>query len=308
MDINDALNETADPEHQFSLRSSMDLPRHIEFDAALRWVDTLHTNSGAIVGTVPSYFELDTRLAWHASDGSNLRWSAKTCCTTTIPNTASRLRRVPRSSAASMESSHGVIEGESAAASGSGACLMAVQALELPPMRRRNIRCKAVFLFNFSHFVEWPPQAFAAPNDALRHRHRRGAILSARSWMRRCAASRSTAIRWSCAATAAFREVDNCQILFIDRSEIAPSASKSSPPWTTQHLTVSDRPTRAAERGVMIQFVTENSRIRLRINVDSARAAGLTISSKLLRPAEIVGTGRQGADDDADHPRPFAAH
>jgi hypothetical protein len=39
----------------------------------------------------------------------------------------------------------------------------------------------------------------------------------------------------------------------------------------------------------MIQFATENNRIRLRINVESARAAGLTISSKLLRPAEIVG-------------------
>ena len=45
----------------------------------------------------------------------------------------------------------------------------------------------------------------------------------------------------------------------------------------------------AAQRGVMIQLATENSRIRLRINVDSARAAGLTISSKLLRPAEIIG-------------------
>jgi hypothetical protein len=45
-----------------------------------------------------------------------------------------------------------------------------------------------------------------------------------------------------------------------------------------------------AQRGVMIQFATENNRIRLRINVESARASGLTISSKLLRPAEIVGT------------------
>jgi hypothetical protein len=52
----------------------------------------------------------------------------------------------------------------------------------------------------------------------------------------------------------------------------------------------------AAQRGVMIQFATENSRIRLRINVDSARAAGLTISSKLLRPAEIIGA-------DAKEPR-----
>jgi iron complex outermembrane recepter protein len=68
VDINEALNETADPQHQFSLRSSLNLPRHMEFDTALRWVDTLHTNNGAVVGTVPSYFEMDSHLAWHASD------------------------------------------------------------------------------------------------------------------------------------------------------------------------------------------------------------------------------------------------
>ncbi len=68
IDVNDALNETADPQHQFSLRSSLNLPRHTEFDTALRWVNTLHTNNGPVIGTVPSYFELDTHLAWHASD------------------------------------------------------------------------------------------------------------------------------------------------------------------------------------------------------------------------------------------------
>jgi iron complex outermembrane receptor protein len=68
MDLDNALNETADPEHQFSLRSSVNLLRRAELDAALRWVDTLHTNNGPTPGTVPSYFELDTRLAWHASD------------------------------------------------------------------------------------------------------------------------------------------------------------------------------------------------------------------------------------------------
>ena len=68
MDLNDALNETADPQHQFSLRSSLNLPRHAELGAALRWVDTLHNNNGAVPGTVPSYFELDTLFAWHASD------------------------------------------------------------------------------------------------------------------------------------------------------------------------------------------------------------------------------------------------
>ena len=55
-------------------------------------------------------------------------------------------------------------------------------------------------------------------------------------------------------------------------------------------LTVSEID-QAAQRGVMIQFATENNRVRLRINVESAHAAGLSISSKLLRLADIVSTG-----------------
>jgi hypothetical protein len=43
-----------------------------------------------------------------------------------------------------------------------------------------------------------------------------------------------------------------------------------------------------AERGGMIHFIAERSRIRLKINLPAAEAAGLTISSKLLRAAEIV--------------------
>lgn len=67
VDINDTRNETADPEHQLSARSSVDLPWRMQFDADLRWVDTLRTNSGPTPGTVPAYFELDSRIAWQAS-------------------------------------------------------------------------------------------------------------------------------------------------------------------------------------------------------------------------------------------------
>jgi iron complex outermembrane recepter protein len=65
VDLNNALDETSDPKHEFSVRSSLNLPMHSEWDAGLRWVDTLHNNSGAVPGTVPSYFELNSRLAWH---------------------------------------------------------------------------------------------------------------------------------------------------------------------------------------------------------------------------------------------------
>ncbi len=72
MDISNGKSETVDPENQVFVRSSMDLPGHIELDPALRWVDVLHTNSGAVVGTVPSYFELDVRIAWHPTKNIDL--------------------------------------------------------------------------------------------------------------------------------------------------------------------------------------------------------------------------------------------
>jgi len=67
-DLSNALNETADPENQLSIRSSVSLPWRMELAGGLRWVDTLHTNNGPTPGTVPSYFELESRLAWHAND------------------------------------------------------------------------------------------------------------------------------------------------------------------------------------------------------------------------------------------------
>ena len=71
VDATGATNETADPQQQVFLRSNMDLPRGLTLDGALRWVDTLHNNQGPtggpVVGIVPSYFELDCRIAWQAT-------------------------------------------------------------------------------------------------------------------------------------------------------------------------------------------------------------------------------------------------
>src|SRR5207244_13216746 len=42
-DATGATNETADPQQQLALRSSMDLPHAVTLDAALRWVDTVRS-------------------------------------------------------------------------------------------------------------------------------------------------------------------------------------------------------------------------------------------------------------------------
>ncbi len=71
-DATGSLNETADPRNQYFLRSSMDLPQRLQLDLAYRWIDSLTLDSsptnGPVAGTVPSYFELDARIGWQATD------------------------------------------------------------------------------------------------------------------------------------------------------------------------------------------------------------------------------------------------
>ena len=147
---------------------------------------------------------------------------------------------------------------------------------------------KAVFVFNFSRFVEWPAQAFTAPTQPFAI-----CILGDDPFGPRLdEAVRGEQINQHPLLVRRFRsvgEAGDCQILYIDRSEGRELPQILAALDHRSTLTVSEL-NDSAERGGMIQFMTENNRIRLRINVDSARAAGLTISSKLLRPAEIVGT------------------
>jgi iron complex outermembrane receptor protein len=63
---NAAPNTTATtlnaPHHQFSIRSSLDLPHRFEFDSALYRVGPLDTFP------VPGYYRLDVRIGWHAGE------------------------------------------------------------------------------------------------------------------------------------------------------------------------------------------------------------------------------------------------
>jgi iron complex outermembrane receptor protein len=67
-DLNNALNETADPKHQVFLRSSLELSQNVELDVGLRWIDELPTNNNGTAVYVPSYAELDLRLGWRPSE------------------------------------------------------------------------------------------------------------------------------------------------------------------------------------------------------------------------------------------------
>jgi hypothetical protein len=152
----------------------------------------------------------------------------------------------------------------------------------------REFEVKAVFLFNFAQFVEWQPDAFPdkeAPlvigilgNDPFGtyiDEAVRGEKVNDRSLVIRRFHS--------------VEEVGTCQILFISKSE-APRLSEDLQALKGRSiLTVSDMDD-FSRSGGMIRFVMEKNKVRLRINNDAARTAGLRISSKLLRPSEVVTT------------------
>lgn len=148
---------------------------------------------------------------------------------------------------------------------------------------------KAVFVFNFSHFVEWPAQSFASPASPFVI-----GVLGSDSFGERLEETvRGEKIGEHPLAVHRFRslaDLGDCQILFVEQAQAGQLEQIIAALKHRSTLTVADA-AKSAERGVMMQFVTDNNRVRLRINVEAARLAGLTISSKLLRPAEIVAAG-----------------
>ena len=148
---------------------------------------------------------------------------------------------------------------------------------------------KAAFLFNFSQFVDWPSADFADggsplvigvlgddPFGAMLDEIVRGETVN----------GHPLAVR----RYQSVDQIDTCHILFIDRSQSGQLDAVFAALKERNVLTVGDFEG-FARRGGIIRFVTVGNKIRLRVNLAAAQRAKLTISSKLLRPAQIVSPG-----------------
>lgn len=149
---------------------------------------------------------------------------------------------------------------------------------------------KAAFLFNFSQFVSWPPRAFGSANApiviAVLGRDPFGTVLDAIVSGERVNGHPLAVRRYGDVS-----QVEDCQILFIDRSKSAQLPEILQALRGRAILTVSDIEG-SAQSGVMIDLVTRNDHIRMHINLAAARASGLTVSSQLLKLARIIGPMR----------------
>jgi hypothetical protein len=169
-------------------------------------------------------------------------------------------------------------------------CLTPRTALHAQAATAREYQLKAVFLFNFAQFVAWPPPAFAAPDAPLVI-----GVLGEDPFHKTLDDTvRGEKVEGHPIAIERYRRVDDlktCHVLFVCRSEIAHLDQILARLKGQPVLTVGDVEG-FAQRGGMIRFVNDNNKVRFRINVEAAKAANLTISSKLLRPADIVAPGK----------------
>jgi len=152
----------------------------------------------------------------------------------------------------------------------------------------REYQIKAVFLFNFTQFVEWPDSVFHEPQTPLvigiLGEDPFGTYLDKTVLGEEINNHPLVIQRYR-----SVEEIKMCHILFISQTETDHLEEIFAGLKGRSILTVGEVAD-FTKQGGMIQFVTERNKIQLQINVEATREVDLTISSKLLRLAEIVTT------------------
>lgn len=150
----------------------------------------------------------------------------------------------------------------------------------------REYQIKAVFLFNFIQFVEWPATAFpdtAAPlrigvlGDDPFGQALESAVQGETIRNRRVIIERSHRIE----------DLQDCHLLFLCKSETRRLREILGRLEGRPVLTVSESEG-FARRGGVIAFYPDGKKVRFEINSEAAQQAGLKMSSQLLELGKIV--------------------
>jgi len=142
---------------------------------------------------------------------------------------------------------------------------------------------KAVFVYEFTHYLRWPTDSSARPFVI--------AVLGETiivEPLREIAAKRKVGERDIVVrpvSTAA--EAGDCQVLFI-ASSAAQSTSQVRKELGGRALLTIGETEGAARRGLAVNFYLDEGRVRFEINLGALRRAGIEPSSKLLTLARLI--------------------
>jgi hypothetical protein len=144
---------------------------------------------------------------------------------------------------------------------------------------------KAVFLYNFCRFIDWPKSAFASPNEPIVigviGEDPFGSLLK-EAVQGETSRGRPIQIEHYSKPDA----IGHCHLLFVSHSEAGRTEKILSSVSGKSVVTVGETDA-FLDRGGMIALTADKNRVRLHINPSLLRAASLDVSSKLLRVAEV---------------------
>jgi hypothetical protein len=149
----------------------------------------------------------------------------------------------------------------------------------------REYQLKAVFLYNFTQFVEWPSNSFSSDQApmiiGILGTDPFGSYLE-----ETIAGEKINGHPLLVQHYNTIEEVGACQVLYINIADKQRREQIMTKLKGRNILTVSDAPD-FLEQGGMIRFFTRLGKIKLQVNLEETKTADLVISSKLLRLVEI---------------------
>jgi hypothetical protein len=144
---------------------------------------------------------------------------------------------------------------------------------------------KAAFVYNFAKFTRWPDGTWSGPSETFHL-----CTLGRDPLVERLSGLDGEAVGGHPVEVRAVDlplSVRGCHLLYLARQGEEKLVGLLEGIHGAPVLTVSQAP-RFAHAGGMVELYRDFDRLRFRINVDAARAAGLQLSAKLLELAQIV--------------------
>ena len=145
---------------------------------------------------------------------------------------------------------------------------------------------KAGFIYNFANLVQWPSNAFAQPDSpiviGILGEDPFGTILD-----RVLEGKKVNGRVFLVKRLKSVLDLKECHIVFVSSSEMTHLIEAIHSVKGMPILTIGEIPG-FAKRGGVINLVLEDNKVHFEVNVEAAKAADLTISSRLLALARIV--------------------
>jgi hypothetical protein len=166
-------------------------------------------------------------------------------------------------------------------------CLIVCSAANLSAQEQKagEYQVKALFLYNFINFVDWPIDSSIHSSPTINV-----CVIGDDPFDKALDDIRDKTVKDKKLTIKYYRPYDEpkgCHLLFIPASEKKHAAHILKSVREANVLTVGDTE-EAARQGAIIGFFIAQKKVRFAINIEAAKRAGLKISAKLLKLAKII--------------------